>query len=235
MVYSDDGVRLAGQESIEQVGAFNRFLLGASGACPLCPNTSKASKRPIGSEREPRRGLAWFRVGIFAKRSHRNKAAKLWAKPSSPMRRLHVADIGDGVAAELRRARHAPAHHAKLTRAIFFNVHHGRERIGKNAGQGWDVAGVVEVDLEEAADSLLVLGHGVEIAHGVLSASSRARPSDGRLLHHDKTRRQQIFDKPRGGDLRHVITALVEALAPFEAKREGKTFGHLLRDRKSVV
>ena len=64
------------------------------------------------------------------------------------MRRLHVANVGDGVAAELRRARHAPTHHEQFAIAVFYHSYHGREVVWEDVVERWDVARVVEVDSE---------------------------------------------------------------------------------------
>src|SRR3712207_1327266 len=64
---------------------------------------------------------------------HRDQTPGLRTEPAPPMRALCVADVRDRACPELRRARHAPTHHPKITLAIT-DAHHGREPVGED---GW--------------------------------------------------------------------------------------------------
>ncbi len=105
----DDGVGFRGENSIELVMALDRRALQAAYAALGRPKAGKRKQRPILAERKPHRRLARLGVGVFAKRCRRDDAATILAQPSPPVRAHHIADVGDRLAAELRRPRHAPA------------------------------------------------------------------------------------------------------------------------------
>ncbi len=85
------------------------------------------------------------------------------------MRRRRVACVCDGHATELRRARHAQR--IMLSAERTFAVHHvddWRGIVGKDRRESRHVAGAIVLELEQAPDGVLVLGHRVKIAHSRL-------------------------------------------------------------------
>ena len=67
-----------------------------------------------------------------------------------------------------------------------------------------------------------------EGASSALGAPSKGRRADlWRLPHDDKAGPCQVLHKPPGDDLRHDLVGVVDALAAFEAQREGERGGEV--------
>ena len=103
----------------------------------------------------------------------------LCAEPPPPVRRGHVADVGDAgvdraaLEDELRR-RHPPASQGQFT-AISAVPDDGRGIVREDARHGREVARSVPENAGELDDGLLALGQGVEVTHAL--APGRDSPS----------------------------------------------------------
>src|ERR1700733_7490707 len=118
MDWSDDGPRFCCEETEKLMLPIHWRALRPSNAPPGGPYTSKGEQGTVLAKREPLRRLAGLRIRVFAKRCRRHDAAVLLAEPAAPMRAADIANVGDRRAAKLRRTRHAPARHNKLTLAV---------------------------------------------------------------------------------------------------------------------
>jgi hypothetical protein len=78
------------------------------------------------ARREPYRRLARLHEGILAKGGRRDDAAVSLAELTSPVRARDVADVGDRLAAKLRRARHAPSRNDEFALTMHAVAHNRR-------------------------------------------------------------------------------------------------------------
>jgi hypothetical protein len=69
----------------------------------------------------------------------------------------HIADLGDGSAAEGGRARHAPSRHNKLANAIGCIPRDRRQKIWKDPEHRWKISGAVAHRPNERDDRCLPL------------------------------------------------------------------------------
>ena len=68
------------------------------------------------------------------------------------MRAIHVPDVCDRLAAELRWPRHSPARHDKFALAVRADTDNGSHLVGKIAGERREVARSVVLNGEQVAD-----------------------------------------------------------------------------------
>jgi hypothetical protein len=73
------------------------------------PQSREGEQRSVLAHSEPRRRLAGSGRGVFAERCRWHEAAVPRRKPAPPVRTGNVADVGDRLAAKLRRSRHCPS------------------------------------------------------------------------------------------------------------------------------
>jgi hypothetical protein len=107
---------------------------------------------PLFAECEPRRRLAGLRVGVFAERCHWHEATVPCRKPAAPVRAHDIADVGDRLAAKLRRAGHAPGRHDQFALTIHAVAHDRRGLVWEDHGERREVAGPVVGGAEQRAD-----------------------------------------------------------------------------------
>src|SRR5271166_4767394 len=139
--------------------------------CPTGPYAGEERERPVLVESKPNRrpGAVWPKL-VLGEACERHDAAVLDAKPSAPVRRRDVADIGDariGVAALQGEdgRRHAPSSYRKLTGAVFNVADDGGRIVGKNARDRRKVAGRIAQGAGEISDPLRAFGDRIQIAH----------------------------------------------------------------------
>jgi hypothetical protein len=138
-----------------------RRLITRPRASSVRPNpTGCGGRRIILRSRGLRIGL-WR---IFGKAIERDQTPAFWRQPASPVRRRHVADVGDRRTAELQWRRHAPAH--QHHRALFADIaDDGSRIIRKHAGHRGEVSDIA-VDLaKQPDDGFLVRGDRIQITH----------------------------------------------------------------------
>src|SRR5580704_1664430 len=123
--------------------ALDRRALRPANAAPPRPQPRECEQRPILAQREPRRRLARGRRPIFAERRCWDHAAALRSQPPAPVRARDVADVGDRLAAILRRSGHAPAGHDEFTFAIYSVAANRRELVREETREQWLIAGAV--------------------------------------------------------------------------------------------
>src|SRR5256714_11487028 len=109
--------------------------LSSADADPFGPNPRKRDQWSGLIESEPLRRLLRLGVGIFAEGRKWHEATALGGQPSTPVRRIGVADIR-GDAWKLRRVRHAPAHHGQFALSFVY-AHHRSHLVGEDCGKGW--------------------------------------------------------------------------------------------------
>src|SRR3954451_8207659 len=136
------------------MASLDGICLGPADADPFGPNTRKRDQRSALIQSEPLRRLLRLGVGIFAERRKWHEATALGGQPSTPVRRIGVADIRRD-AWKLWRGRHAPAHHGQFPLSFLWPNHRGH-LIGKNRRKWRQVARSVPSDLKQVADRLLV-------------------------------------------------------------------------------
>jgi hypothetical protein len=146
-------------------------LLDLPHRCPTGPYAGEERERPVLVESKPNRrpGAVWPKL-VLGEACERHDAAVLDAKPSAPVWRRDVADIGDariGVAALQGEdgRRHAPSSYRKLTGAVFNVADDGGRIVGKNARDRRKVAGRIAHSAGEVSDPLRAFGDRIEVAH----------------------------------------------------------------------
>jgi hypothetical protein len=132
---------------VAPVHAKARIGLGAAGAGPVGPDPGEGEQRSLRRKREldhvllachrVRRAVhvlqrLWIGdVVVFRKAGGRHETAAFGLQLEPPVRRRGVADVGNRRAAELRRARHAPARHGQFT-LVGVGAHDRRHMVGKD-------------------------------------------------------------------------------------------------------
>jgi len=134
-----------GQTSLASIAT---YLLAKAGTC----NRWMTRFRSSGAALSIRSGLAQPGRAEARRRRLHDLASR------RTIHLTHVADVGDGRAAILRRPRHAPARHDELALAVFAGANDRRELIGEDSGEERKVAGLVMSDSEEIAGSGLCSG-----------------------------------------------------------------------------
>jgi len=128
-------------------------------------NPANANSGRSSLSAEPCRRLARRRRRIFAERRCRDDGAVLRSQPAAPVRTRDVADVGDRLAAKLRRSGHSPTRQDKLAFAIYSVADNRRELVREDAREERQVASPVVGGAEQGADGGLAFGFGIQVAH----------------------------------------------------------------------
>src|SRR5947207_4853678 len=99
------------------MASLDGVCLGSADADPFGPNARNRDQWSGLIQSEPLWRLLGLGVGIFAERRKWHEATALGGQPSTPVRRVGVADVGRD-AWKLRRVWHAPAHHGQFALAM---------------------------------------------------------------------------------------------------------------------
>ncbi len=123
----DFGIRVGGQKAKQIIGCWPRFQF--SGRGPARHLHPRKKGRAIIRHSKP--DIATRHTIGFSKRVHRHKAPMRRPKPTSPMRRFCIANIGDAAICflarkKLWRCRQAPARHDQLYPLISISDNRGK-------------------------------------------------------------------------------------------------------------
>ncbi len=179
-----DSVRLCRQEREQFVLALDGRALRTWDAAPPRPDAREPEQGSIFAQCEPNRRFARLGVREFAERGCGDDAAAALAQPSAPIRALHVPNIRDRRAAELKWTWRPPTRHDEFALAVNPNSNDGRRLIRDDRRQERQISGAIMFRGEEVADRRLALGHAVQVAHrgGLWRRSSgRNRGGDVRV------------------------------------------------------